>query len=246
MKVIRTTDRDESGRVAAAIVAEELSGHRAPVLGVATGSSPLPLYRALATSSDGPDWTRVLAFGLDEYVGLPPGHPQSYRAFLEEHFAGPLGMPLSNIRLPDAHATDLARAGAAYEEDIRRAGGVDLQIVGIGRNGHLAFNEPGSPLDSRTRVVALAESTRAANARFFTHPDEVPHQAMSQGIGTILDARRILLLADGSHKRSALMAALHGPVTPDCPASALQLHADVTVVTDFELEPATRVTVSAQ
>ena len=237
VNLIQTIDSTESSRIAAGIVTEALRTRSTPVLGVATGSSPLPIYRELANGSD-VDWSKVTAFGLDEYVGLPPHHPQSYRTFLDEHLAGPLGMPLTSIRLPDAHATDLDRAAADYEDEIRRAGGVDLQIVGIGRNGHLAFNEPGSPLDSRTRVVELTDSTRHANARFFASLDEVPRRAMTQGIGTVLEARRILLVANGREKRDALLAALYGPVTPDCPASALQLHEHVTVVTDSQLERA--------
>jgi glucosamine-6-phosphate deaminase len=236
LKLIRTSGAAESGAVAASVIADALRGLPAPVLGVATGSSPLPVYARLGGT--GVDWAGVILFGLDEYVGLPPGHEQSYRRFIETHVARPLGVPVGRVHLPDVHGADLDLAAAAYEEKIRRAGGVDLQIVGIGRNGHLAFNEPGSPLDSRTRVVELTADTRAANARFFERADDVPREAMTQGVGTILEARRILLVADGDAKREALNAALHGPVTPQNPASALQLHPDVTVVTDCALEPA--------
>lgn len=238
LNLVRTSGPAESGAVAASVIARALRPLPAPVLGVATGSSPLPIYAQLGGT--GIDWARATVFGLDEYVGLPPGHEQSYWHFIQAHVARPLGIPAEQVHLPDVHGDDLGLAAYAYEEEIRRAGGVDLQIVGIGRNGHLAFNEPGSPLDSRTRVVELTADTRAANARFFEHTEDVPRQAMTQGIGTILEARSILLVADGEAKREALRAALHGPVTPDNPASALQLHANVTVVTDCELEPVAR------
>lgn len=239
LNVVRTSGAAESGEVAASVISRALRCLAAPVLGVATGSSPLPIYAELG-QDDGVDWGRATVFGLDEYVGLPPGHEQSYRHFVDVHVARPLGIPAERVHLPDVHAADLTLAAAAYEDEIRRAGGVDLQIVGIGRNGHLAFNEPGSPLDSRTRVVELTANTRAANARFFERAEDVPREAVTQGIGTILEARSILLIADGEAKREALYAALHGPVTPDNPASALQLHPSVTVVTDCELEPAAR------
>lgn len=234
MHVISLPDAAAIGTEGAALVARAVRGRTAPVLGVATGSSPLPVYEALRAET-GIDWRTVRAFALDEYVGVPADDPHSYAAFLAAHLCLPLGIPTDRVRVPDGTAEDLDREVASYEAAIRAAGGVDLQLLGIGRNGHIAFNEPGTALDSRTRVVALTEDTRAANARFFERPEAVPTHALSQGIGTILEARSILLVASGQDKADALTRALLGDLTPDCPASALQLHHDVTVLTDCVL-----------
>jgi len=231
---------DEIGEVAADIVAT-VPPHG--VLGVATGSSPLALYAALArrrerslSLSKGPDPDRDPApgglrlFALDEYVGLSPDDPRSYAAYVRSVIAEPLGIPTENVRVPSG-STDAD--GAAYERAIAEAGGVDVQIVGIGRNGHIGFNEPGSDAETRTRVVQLDESTRRANAEHFGGDlAQVPTHAMTQGVATILSARRIVLVAAGCAKAAALRAALTGPVTADNPASFLQRHPDVTVVAD--------------
>ncbi|MCC3292175.1 glucosamine-6-phosphate deaminase [Arthrobacter sp. zg-Y1110] len=218
------------GPAGADVVLKTLDLRPAPVIGVATGSSPSPLYDALAGS--GRDFTGVTWFALDEYVGLPPGHPQSYAEVLRREIIEPLGLDPRCVHVPDPHGENLQDAGTEYEGRIADAGGIDLQILGIGRNGHLAFNEPGAALDSRTRVETLTEDTRRANQRFFDSLDEVPTHCLTQGLGTILEARHLLLIARGEDKAEALARALTGPVTPDCPASVLQLHGNVTVLAD--------------
>ena len=223
---------DELGEAAAnAVLARLHAANRPqglPVLGVATGSSPLPLYQALARRQD--ELPQLRAFALDEYLGLPAGHPQSYAEVVRREVVEPLGLDGANVAVPDGGAADPEHAGAEYDAAITAAGGVDVQILGIGSNGHLAFNEPGSALDSRTRVVQLTESTREANARFFSSLDDVPTHALTQGLGTIFEARSLVLLAVGRSKAQAVAAALQGPVTPKVPASILQLHPDVTVL----------------
>jgi glucosamine-6-phosphate deaminase len=214
-------------------VARLVAGKPDAVIGLATGSSPLPLYEELARRvRDGLDLGAVSGFALDEYVGLPIDHPQSYHAVIRSQVVEPLRLDANRVHVPDGLAADLAGACASYERAIATAGGVDVQILGIGSNGHIGFNEPGSPLDSRTRVVELAERTRRDNARFFDSIDQVPTHSVTQGIGTILEARHLVLLARGERKAAAVAAAVEGPVTPDHPASALQLHDAVTLLLD--------------
>jgi glucosamine-6-phosphate deaminase len=230
MKVLTLDSREAAGAAGAAVVRGCVQAKPDAVLGFATGSSPLPLYNTLADY--GLDFTGVRGFALDEYIGLPPGDPRSYGAVIDSEVVQRLGMRPGSVRVPDVAAADLDAAARDYGQAIREAGGVDLQILGIGHNGHLAFNEPGAALDSRTRVEQLAERTRRANSRFFDSPDQVPTRCMTQGIGTILDARHLLLIAHGSDKADIIARALQGPVSPDCPASALQLHPRVTVLLD--------------
>jgi glucosamine-6-phosphate deaminase len=204
------------------------------VLGLATGSTPLPIYRALAASlaAHPLDVSAVRGFALDEYVGLPAGHPESYRAVITRDVVEPLGLAPENIRVPNGDPATIETAGAEYEEAIAAAGGVDIQILGIGRTGHLGFNEPGSSFASVTRVKTLTAKTRADNARFFDSPDDVPMHCITQGLGTILRARHLVLLAFGAAKAHAIAAAVEGPVTSSQPGSAIQLHPHVTVVVD--------------
>ncbi|WP_454050562.1 glucosamine-6-phosphate deaminase [Cellulomonas sp. Marseille-Q8402] len=222
------------GDRAADVVVAEIRLRPDLVLGVATGSSPEPLYSALAAHvRDGLDVTGVRAWALDEYVGLPAGHAESYRAVVRRTVTEPLGLDPVRVHVPDGAAADPDAAAAAYEAGLARAGYADLQILGIGHNGHLAFNEPGSPVDGRTRVVPLTARTRAANARFFGGTvDSVPTHALTQGLGTITSARHLLLVATGADKADAVAAALTGPITPGVPASVLQRHAQVTVLLD--------------
>jgi len=189
-------------------------------LGVATGSSPGPLYREMIRRRL--DLSDVTLFALDEYIGLPQGHPESYRAVLARDVAVPLGVAADRVHLPDGVDP------AAYDQLIAATGGVDLQILGIGRNGHIGFNEPGSSFESRTRIVELDESTRAANARFFRSLDDVPRQSVTQGIATIMDARKIFVIVSGAAKADAVSASIDGPRTEAMPASILRDHADVT------------------
>jgi len=226
-------DRRTASRQAARLLADELASPR-PVLGLATGSSVELAYEELAAlvSADPAlrdGMSRAEGFALDEYVGLPAGDPNSYLATLQREVATPIGLPLDRLHVPPvAGAEDLS----AYDRQISAAGGVGVQLLGIGGNGHIGFNEPGSPLDASTRLITLDERTRRDNARFFASLAQVPTQAVTQGIGTIMRARRLVLLAFGGQKAKALAAALAGPVTPQLPASALQRHPDVIVLAD--------------
>jgi glucosamine-6-phosphate deaminase len=202
------------------------------VLGVATGSSPSAVYLALASRKN--DAVRSLElFALDEYVGLEYSLEQSYHAVVEDEIRTPLRVDPARVHVPDGMAADLDRAAKTYEESISRAGGIGFQILGIGANGHIGFNEPGSPFDSRTRRVELTEETRAANSRFFSTAEEVPEAALTQGIGTIMEADEIVLLANGLQKARAIATAIEGPVDPNVPASILQTHPNVTFALDW-------------
>ncbi|MCW2935411.1 MAG: glucosamine-6-phosphate deaminase [Actinomycetia bacterium] len=228
-------DRPAASRQAARLLADELAGPR-PVLGLATGSSVELVYAELATlvSADPAlraGIGRAQGFALDEYVGLPAGDPHSYLATLQRQMAIPAGLPLDRLHVP---AAAIAADPGRYDKQISAAGGVAVQLLGIGGNGHIGFNEPGSPLDGGTRIITLDERTRQDNARFFASLAQVPTQAVTQGIGTILRARRLVLLAFGQQKAKALAAALAGPVTPQLPASALQRHPDVIVLADSD------------
>lgn len=234
MRILLSPDAAGAGEVAAAVVAASVADLASPVLGVATGSSPQPLYRALtARVAAGLDLSRAAAFALDEYVGLPVDHPESYHSVIAREVTGPLGLDPARVHVPEGAAADPAEAAARYEAAIAGAGGVDLQILGIGANGHIGFNEPGSAPDSRTRVVELAPRTVADNSRFFDgDAGQVPTHALTQGIGTILDAREIVLIAWGESKAEAVARAVEGPQTADLPASFLQRHDRVTLVLD--------------
>lgn len=234
MELVVATSPAEVGHIAADRIATALSGRADPVLGVATGSSPLGTYRALAAMvADGRlDLSRTRAVALDEYVGLDPSDEHSYAETIRRTVTVPLGLDPSLVHVPDGAADDLEAACARHEQVIRDAGGVDVQLLGIGRNGHVGFNEPGSPADGRTRVAALSDSTRQANARFFDSPDDVPTHCLTQGLGTIMDARHLVLVAQGEEKAEAVAAMVEGPVTTDCPASLLQRHPSVLVVVD--------------
>ena len=201
----------------------------AAVLGLATGSTPLTTWRALAARNL--DLSRVRGFALDEYVGLPPGHPESYRSVITREVVEPLGLTPSLVRVP-ADSGPIETAGADYETAILEAGGIDLQVLGIGTDGHIGFNEPGSSFASLTRVKTLTEQTRRDNARFFASPEEVPMHCITQGLGTILRARHLVLLAFGAAKAAALAGAVEGPLTASLPGSAIQLHPRVTVIVD--------------
>lgn len=233
MEVIVEQDAGGLARRAADVVGEYLTGCRDPVLGLATGGSVRRLYRELTCrfrqgrlSLGG-----AQAFLLDEYVGLEAGHPQRYANVVRRQFAEHVDLDPGRIHSPDGNAADLDRECARYDRQIIRAQ-VGLQILGIGRNGHLAFNEPGSSFESRTRVVQLTSVTRADNARFFDSASEVPFKAITQGLATILQAGRLLVVATGPHKAEAVRASLRGPVSPAVPASAIRLHPRVTVILD--------------
>jgi glucosamine-6-phosphate deaminase len=204
------------------------------VLGLATGSSPLPVYTELALrhERDGLDFSRVRGFALDEYVGLPTGHPESYREVIRREFTERVNISPANVHSPDGTAADIPEACRAYEDAIREAGGVDLQLLGVGTDGHIGFNEPGSSLASRTRIKTLIEQTRRDNARFFGSLAEVPHHVLTQGLGTILEARHVILIATGAQKAQAVRDLVEGPVAAICAASVLQLHPHATILVD--------------
>lgn len=236
MEIIILPTPAEVGRVAAAKIASVVAKKPSAVIGVATGSSPQGIYADLKRRVDAGEisFAEARAFALDEYVGIPLEHPESYASVIQRDVIEPLGFEPSRVRVPDGRASDLEFAAKEYDAAIRAAGGVDVQILGIGANGHIGFNEPTSSFASRTRIKTLAPSTREANARFFDNLDQVPTHCMTQGLGTILDARELVLVAQGSSKADAVAAAVEGPLSSFVPGSALQLHEHATVVVDEE------------
>jgi glucosamine-6-phosphate deaminase len=234
MEIIIQPSADDACSIAARIIANQIRNQPATVLGLATGSTPLPLYRKLIHMhrQEGLDFSQVVTFNLDEYIGLPPQHPASYYHFMHEHLFSAINLSAGNIHLPDGMTHDVPAACAYYEKRIRDAGGIDIQVLGIGSDGHIGFNEPTSSLSSRTRIKTLTARTREDNARFFKQPDEQPHHVITMGIGTIMESRRILLLAFGENKSNAVAATVEGPVTASVPASVLQLHAQTHMCID--------------
>ena len=235
MEVVPLGSADEIAALAADVFEAVVRRKPAAVLGLATGSTPLPAYRELIRRHEdgvGPSYAAVTCFNLDEYVGLPAGHEQSYRATIARELTDGLGISPDRVNGPDPAPDELPTAGSRYEELISQAGGVDVQVLGIGSDGHLAFNEPGSSLASRTRIKTLTAETRKDNARFFGSLDAVPNHVLTQGLGTILRARQLLLIATDEGKADAVAAAVEGPVSASCPASVLQLHPHVTVLVD--------------
>lgn len=236
MEIHIVADAEAGGKVVADTFARTLqeAGGAGAVLGLATGSSPVPAYAELIRRhrDEGLSFAGSRAFLLDEYVGLPAGHEQSYHRFIRENFADHIDIADAEVVSPNGAAEDPLAEATAYERRIAASGGVDLQILGIGTNGHIAFNEPGSSLSSRTRVVGLTRSTIQDNARYFDSAADVPVQAISQGLGTILEARRIVLTASGAGKAAAVAQLVEGAISSRWPATVLQLHPDVVVVVD--------------
>ena len=234
MKVIIQPDYAQMSRTAAQIVAEVLNTKPNAVLGMATGSTPLGLYQELVRlhKEEQLDFSRVTTFNLDEYVGLRVDHPQSYHYFMHEHFFRHVNIPRQNINIPSGTTSNYPAFCEWYEQRIRECGGIDLQILGIGSDGHIAFNEPTSSLSSRTRLKTLSKQTIDDNARFFEHREDVPVYAITMGVGTILDARKLVLVASGVAKARAVAQAVEGPLTSMVTASALQMHVDATVIVD--------------
>ena len=233
MEIIICTSAEEASQRAAALITDTIRDNPATVLGLATGSTPLLLYKELIKAHQaGLDYSRVRTFNLDEYYGISSEHPCSYRTFMNENLFNHLNIDPANTRVPDGLARDVSAHCAAYEAEIKAAGGVDIQVLGIGGDGHIGFNEPSSSLVSRTRLVTLTEQTVSDNARFFATVDEVPRHAITMGIGTILEAKKCLMLCFGAGKAKAVRAALEGGVSQFTPASALQMHPDTTVFLD--------------
>lgn len=234
MEVVILPGGGEIAALAADAVQALLQRKPDAVLGLATGSSPLGVYDELARRHDAGclSFAQARGFLLDEYVGLPAEHEQRYRAVIRRELESRVDFAPGAVQGPDGTADDPPAACAAYEQAIAAAGGVDLQLLGIGTDGHIAFNEPGSSLASRTRIKTLTAQTRADNARFFDSPDEVPHHVLTQGLGTIREARHLVLVATGAHKAAAVRGMAEGPVSASCPASVLQLHPRVSVLVD--------------
>jgi glucosamine-6-phosphate deaminase len=234
VEVIIKETYEEMSRAAAQDVARLLNTKPNAVLGMATGSTPLGLYQELVRMhrDEGLDFSQVTTFNLDEYVGVLPSHPQSYHYFMHENFFKHVNVPKQNIYIPSGNTSNYPAFCAWYEQRIQECGGIDLQILGIGSDGHVAFNEPGSSLTSRTRLKTLAKQTIEDNARFFDKPQDVPIYAITIGVGTILEARQLLLCANGKNKAWAVAAAIEGPVTGMVTASALQMHPHAKVFLD--------------
>jgi len=232
MEIIIQPTAEAATSVASRVIARLLRNKPNAVLGLATGSTPLLLYRALIDMQL--DWSQVSTFNLDEYIGLAPTHPQSYHSFMWENLFRHVNIDPANVHIPDGQASDVPAFCSAYEQRIRAAGGIDLQVLGIGTDGHIGFNEPTSSLGSRTRIKTLTPQTRRDNARFFASEDEVPGHVITMGIGTIMEARENLLLAFGANKARAIAEAVEGPITTINPASILQMHPDAKVCLDNE------------
>lgn len=234
MKILILSNKDHAVHTAAAIIADRVMENPRSVLGLATGGTMLDLYKDLIgiVRAKKISFAEVSSFNLDEYIGLAPDHPASYHSYMRSCLFSQIDLRPENIHLPRGDAPDPLAEAQRYEDQITRSGGIDLQLLGIGRNGHIGFNEPSSSLASRTRVKTLTASTHGANAGYFPTPDQMPKTALTMGVGTILDSRECLLLATGSEKAEAVLGMVEGPVTASCPASALQFHRKVTVVLD--------------
>ncbi len=234
MEVIIQPDPESACAVAARLISHQLREKPRSVLGLATGQTSIPLYRQLVQKHrDGYiDFSRASTFNLDEYVGIPPAHPGSYRAFMHHHLFDHINLLRENIHLPDGCAQDIPACCEDYERLIREAGGIDLQILGLGTEGHIGHNEPTSSLASRTRLKTLTPATRRDCAAQFGSEDRVPRHVLTMGIGTILEARQCILLAFGKAKALAIARAVEGPISSMTPASALQLHQVAKVIVD--------------
>ena len=234
MRIIIEADAVQAAETAAEIIAATVRRKPTAVLGLATGGTPVQCYRGLIRRFEAGslNFAQVRTFNLDEYIGLPLSHPESYHQFMARELFSHVNLDPANCRLPDPTAADLQQECIDYERAIVEAGGVDLQLLGIGRDGHIGFNEPGSSLASRTRVKHLTRETIADNARFFDEPEDVPRLAITMGVGTIMDSKRCLLLATGAAKADAIRDTVEGPITASVPATALQWHRDTVVVMD--------------
>jgi glucosamine-6-phosphate deaminase len=236
MELVLARDVEHAADLVAQVILDRLRKKPDLVLGLATGSTPIGVYRRLREAHERGEasFARVRTFNLDEYLDLPAEHPQSYRTFMRKHLFDGIDLPKENIHFPPAEGKDLVARCREYEEAIVAAGGIDVQLLGIGRNGHIGFNEPTSSLASRTRVKTLTDRTLEDNARFYGPGERPPVLAVTMGIGTILDAREVLLQAMGTKKAAAVRSMVEGPVSSFFPASALQLHRHVTAYVDPE------------
>ncbi|WP_010098548.1 glucosamine-6-phosphate deaminase [Ornithinibacillus scapharcae] len=234
MNIIRVKDYDEMSQKACEMIISVVRSTEKPVLGLATGSTPEGLYKCLIEQyqSNKVSFDNVTTFNLDEYVGLEGNDPNSYRYFMDSNFFDHINIQKNNTHVPNGIAKDLEEEVLQYEELIKENGAIDMQVLGIGLNGHIGFNEPGTAFSSRTHVVELDESTRNANARFFSSIDEVPTQAITAGIETIMESKKIVLLVSGEAKAETVARLLNGEITENFPASILHKHPDVTIIAD--------------
>lgn len=232
MKIISVESYRKLSRFGANLIAAQIAVKPRSVLGLATGSSPVGIYRDLIDRyrAGELDFSEVTSINLDEYIGLSPDHPQSYRRFMQENLFDHVNIDPARTFVPNGLAPDLDAECEAYDKRISDLGGIDLQLLGIGLDGHIGFNEPSDAFMKPTHVAELHQSTITANSRFFANEDEVPRRAISMGVGGIMQARKILLVANGIAKRTIVDRAFNGPITPRIPASILQLHPDVTVI----------------
>ena len=233
MKIIIANSEAEFGRLAFKEIKDVLESNPACTLGLATGSTPIPLYNEMAKdhNENGTSYKNVKTFNLDEYVGLPKEHPESYISFMTRNLFSRVDIDMKNVNIPNGLASDIPAECARYSALLEKAS-VDIQVLGIGGNGHIAFNEPNTPFDSKTHQVFLTQKTISDNARFFDSIDQVPKSALTMGIGEIMKAKKLLMLATGSNKADAVYKMVKGPVDPSCPASVLQKHPDVVVILD--------------
>ena len=236
MKIYQEKDYGALSLRAANLISAEVIRKPDCVLGLATGSTPVGTYRQLSAWNQKGDFSfkDVRTVNLDEYLGLPPTHDQSYRYFMQENLFDKIDIPFEHTHVPDGMAADPEQECRRYDELVRSLGYADLQLLGLGRNGHIGFNEPGDCFRKETHVVELTQNTIEANARFFENEAAVPKKAITMGIGCIMAARRVLLVASGANKAEAVYRTVCGPITPQCPASILQLHNDVVIVGDEE------------
>ncbi len=234
MRIYQEKDYNAMSRRAASVIAAQVVSKPDCVLGLATGSTPVGTYQQLIQWCKQGDlsFAQVHSVNLDEYYGLSPEHDQSYRYFMQTNLFDHVDIKPENTNVPSGLAAEPAEECARYEDVVKGLGYADLQLLGLGRNGHIGFNEPCDEFPLATHLVDLTESTIEANARFFASADDVPKQALTMGIGTIMKARKILIVASGADKADAVWKAFCGPITPEVPASILQLHPDVTLVGD--------------
>jgi len=244
MEIKLISSYDEMSKLTAKIVAEQIINKPNTVLGLATGSTPKGMYRELVRlyKKGKLDFSKVTTFNLDEYLGLSPGHPQSYHYYMYENLFNHVNIEEKNIHMPKGDTKDPVRECLNYEKEIEKVGGIDLQILGIGINGHVGFNEPDINLEVRTHIVQLSDDTIAANSRFFRNLNEVPKKAITMGIKTIMKSKKIILMAWGLEKKEAVLKAISRRINTKIPASLLQLHNDIILIVDKKIYSSSIVT----
>lgn len=238
MKIVMTKNYDEMCRKAANIIAAQLIGKSDSVLGLATGSTPIGVYERLIElyKAGDIDFADVKTFNLDEYKGLKESNDQSYAYYMNDNFFRHVNISAGNRHIPDGMAEEAPKECARYDAELKQSGGIDLQLLGIGPNGHIGFNEPSDIIEDGTHCVTLTESTIKANSRFFERMEDVPRQAYTMGIGSIMSAKKIVLIASGKEKAEIMKRTISGPITPKVPATILRLHRDFTIVFDCDID----------